>query len=246
MNIRPAILPLTSWADTLWIMGLYDDFHNAVEAVNKIDFSTCALNDINVFETTIRYLGGFLSAYDLSDGKYPVLLQKATEMGEMLYKAFDTPNRMPITRWNFKDAINGASQVASDSTLVSEIGSLTLEFTRLSQATGDARFYDAVQRIMNVFDEQQNKTKLPGMWPVVVNAETGDMTNYHGFTIGGMADSLYEYLPKASTHSTFVGCRQNTTNRNSNTSSLAEPLNSIENCTRMLWSRFDETYSTAP
>jgi mannosyl-oligosaccharide alpha-1,2-mannosidase len=177
-------------------MGLHDDFHDAVEAIEKIDFSTCALQELNVFETTIRYLGGFLSAYDLSGGKYPMLLQKATEMGDMLYKAFDTPNRMPITRWNFKAAADGVAQEASDSVLVSEIGSLTLEFTRLSQITRDPRYFDAVQRVMDVFEEQQDKTKLPGMWPVVINAKTGDYTGFPGFTLGGMADSLYEYLPK--------------------------------------------------
>lgn len=114
----------------------------------------------------------------------------------MLYKAFDTPNRMPITRWDFKAAVDGVSQEASDSMLVSEIGSLTLEFTRLSQITGDPRYFDAVQWVMDIFEEQQDKTKLPGMWPVVVNANTGDFTGFSGFTIGGMADSLYEYLPK--------------------------------------------------
>ena len=96
----------------------------------------------------------------------------------------------------FKAAIEGDAQVADDSVLVSEIGSLTLEFTHLSQITGDPRYFDAVQRIMDVFEQQQDKTKLPGMWPVVVNAKAADFADYHGFTIGGMADSLYEYLPK--------------------------------------------------
>lgn len=80
--------------------------------------------------------------------------------------------------------------------LVAEIGSLTLEFTRLSQLTGDPRYFEAVQRIMDVFDAQQSKTTLPGMWSVVVNAKTEDFMSGTGFTIGGMADSLYEYLPK--------------------------------------------------
>ncbi|TVY84057.1 Mannosyl-oligosaccharide 1,2-alpha-mannosidase MNS1 [Lachnellula suecica] len=195
--------PFGGWAatladslDTLWIMGLYNDFNEAVEAIQAIDFSSCALGELNVFETTIRYLGGFIAAYDLSGEKYPTLLRKATEMGDMLYKAFDTPNRMPIMRWDFKAAIGGGAQEAGDFVLVSEIGSHTLEFTRLSQITGDPRYYDAVQRIMDIFEQQQDRTKLPGMWPVVVNAKAADFANYGGFTIGGMADSLYEYLPK--------------------------------------------------
>ncbi|KAF2144976.1 glycoside hydrolase family 47 protein, partial [Aplosporella prunicola CBS 121167] len=182
--------------DTLWIMGLKEEFEEAVHAIDQIDFTTCALEDINVFETTIRYLGGFLAAYDLSQGRYPSLLQKATEMGDMLYAAFDTPNRMPITRWNFKAAAEGAPQEAPESALVAEIGSLTLEFTRLSQLTNNPRYYDAIQRIMDVFEVQQNDTKLPGMWPIAVNAKDLDFTDYGGFTIGGMADSLYEYFPK--------------------------------------------------
>jgi mannosyl-oligosaccharide alpha-1,2-mannosidase len=80
--------------------------------------------------------------------------------------------------------------------LSAEIGSLTLEFTRLTQLLGDPRYFDAVQRIMDVFDSQQNQTKLPGMWPVVVNAREMDFAGYTDFTIGGMADSLYEYLVK--------------------------------------------------
>ena len=87
--------------DTLWIMGLRDDFDTAVAEVSKIDFSKSSEDELNVFETTIRYLGGFLAAYDLSG--LPVLLEKAIELGEMLYVAFDTPNRMPMTRWKWKE-----------------------------------------------------------------------------------------------------------------------------------------------
>ncbi|KUL82573.1 hypothetical protein ZTR_09353 [Talaromyces verruculosus] len=195
--------PFGGWAatlvdtlDTLWIMGLKDEFEEAVLAVEKLDFTTCSLEEINLFETTIRYLGGFLGAYDISQGKYPILLQKAIEIGQMLYNAFDTPNRMPITRWKFKDAKSHLPQAAGENVLVAEIGSLTLEFTRLSQLTKDARWFDAIQRIMDVFDEQQEQTKVPGLWPVVVSAKTLNFHEFSGFTIGGMADSLYEYLPK--------------------------------------------------
>lgn len=34
----------------------------------------------SVFETAIRYVGGYLSAYELSGAKYPVLVQKAEEI----------------------------------------------------------------------------------------------------------------------------------------------------------------------
>jgi mannosyl-oligosaccharide alpha-1,2-mannosidase len=179
-------------------MELRDEFEEAVLAIEDLDFTACSLKEINVFETTIRYLGGFLGAYDISGGKYPVLLRKAIEIGQMLYAAFDTPNRMPITRWEFNNGIHNLPQEAGDSVLVAEIGSLTLEFTRLSQITKDDRWFDAIQRIMDVFDVQQELTKVPGLWPVVVNAKTMNFHEFSGFTIGGMADSLYEYLPKVS------------------------------------------------
>ena len=87
--------------DTLWIMGLYDEFSVALAAVEKINFSSSSEESINCFETVIRYLGGFLSAYDLSGRQ--VLLQKAIELGDMMYATFDTPHRMPVTRWHWKE-----------------------------------------------------------------------------------------------------------------------------------------------
>jgi mannosyl-oligosaccharide alpha-1,2-mannosidase len=180
--------------DTLWIMGLKDEFNEAVDAVAELDFTVCALEVLNIFETTIRYLGAFLAAYDLSG--HPVLLQKAREVGAMIYVAFDTPNHMPVTRWHFMAAVTGARSSASNQAFSAELGSFSLEFTRLAQLTGDDRFYDAVHRIMSVFEDQQQKTKLPGLWPVFIDARHLDFTSGTAFGIGGMADSLYEYLPK--------------------------------------------------
>ena len=88
--------------DTLWILGFKEDFELAVTAAESINFNSTDQDLINVFETTIRYMGGFLGAYDISDGKYPSLLKKATEVGDLLMSCFDTPNRMPITRWDWQ------------------------------------------------------------------------------------------------------------------------------------------------
>jgi mannosyl-oligosaccharide alpha-1,2-mannosidase len=182
--------------DTLWIMGLKGEFEEAVDAVKDIDFSDSPTGDLNVFETTIRYLGGFLAAYDISGGKYPVLLEKATEVGELLYVAFDTPNRMPVLRWNWPSARDGKPQVAGDGIVVAELGSLSVEFTRLSQLTGNPRFYDAVQRITDALERNQNATRLPGLWPVAADTKNLTFSLDNRFTFGAMADSLYEYLPK--------------------------------------------------
>ena len=184
--------------DTLWVMDMKTEFFEAAKAANAIDFSTSTDDTINIFETTIRYLGGFLSAYDLS-GEIS-LLHKAYDVGEMLLVSFDTPNHMPITRWNWTKAATGTErQVAPEGMLVSELGSLSLEFTRLSQLTGDVRWYDAIARITEIFDAQQNLTKLPGMWPISINPRLMNMTQDTTFTLGGMSDSVYEYFPKAYT-----------------------------------------------
>lgn len=181
--------------DTLWMMGLKDEFEEAIKALDKIDFSTTESESINVFETTIRYLGGFLGAYDISHQQYPKLLEKATELGNLLYGAFDTPNRMPVARWEWQKAKNGEKQEASDNALIAELGSLTLEFTRLSQATNDSKYFDAIQRITDALQKAQPETRIPGMWAVMANAAQMTFKD-SGFTLGGMADSLYEYLPK--------------------------------------------------
>jgi mannosyl-oligosaccharide alpha-1,2-mannosidase len=81
---------------------LHEEFQEALEEVGKIDFTGTEGCMINLFETTIRHLGGLLSAYDISGAKHKILLTKAVELGEILYTAFDTPNRMPSPhyRWS--------------------------------------------------------------------------------------------------------------------------------------------------
>uniref|UniRef100_A0A8H7NN03 alpha-1,2-Mannosidase n=1 Tax=Bionectria ochroleuca TaxID=29856 RepID=A0A8H7NN03_BIOOC len=178
--------------DTLWIMGLQKEFKEATIAISAMDFSVTKERGINVFETTIRHLGGLLGAYDLSGE--PTLLQKAREVGEMLYVAFDTPNRLPGFWLNFEDARNGR-QVAGTNDPSASPASLTLEMTRLSQLTGDPKFYDAADRVIRFLDTVQNDTQLPGMWPLTVNFQD-ETAEGDTFSIGALADSLYEYLPK--------------------------------------------------
>jgi mannosyl-oligosaccharide alpha-1,2-mannosidase len=181
---------------TLLIMGMGDEFTNALKEVREIDFSTSAEPILNLFETNIRYLGGLLGAYDLSEKKHRVLLQKAAQLGDMLYGAFDTPNRLPVTRWDWQRALHLKHQHALQSAFSAELGTLTLEFTRLSQLTGDHKYYDAVQRISDIFSAQQNKTSIPGLFPITISPATEDFTYANTYSLGGCADSLYEYFIK--------------------------------------------------
>lgn len=187
---------LVDGLDSLWIMGMKEEFEEAVKSLDQLDFTYTDELSINVFETTIRYLGGFLATYDISEQAYPVLLTKAVEVAELLMCAFDTPNRMPIPRWTWRTYMAGDAQMAPQNLVVAELGSLSLEFTRLTQLTNDPKYYDAIQRISDVLEKHQSKTRLPGMWPIAVDAKTPSFDRHSGFTLGAMSDSVYEYLPK--------------------------------------------------
>ena len=172
--------PFCGWAatlvdslDTLWIAGLKEEFDEAVKAATDIDFTTTKRNDIPVFETTIRYLGGLLGAFDVSgghEGNHKVLLEKAIELGEILMSVFDTPNRMPVLYYQWKP--EHASQPRRAARVsIAELASLSMEFTRLAQVTGDAKYYDAIDRITNGLVEMQEAgTEIPGLFPEGIDA----------------------------------------------------------------------------
>ncbi|PNY25799.1 alpha-1,2-Mannosidase [Tolypocladium capitatum] len=191
--------PFGGWAatlvdslDTLWIMGFKDEFAVASAAACTIDWADTTARAANLFETTIRHLGGLLSAYDLSGDR--ALLDKALELGEMLYHGFDTPNRMPGFWLNFEEARTG-QLVAGLNDPSASPASLCVEFTRLSQLTGDPKFYDATDRVTRFLERTQNETLLPGMWPTTLDFQNEQAVSSQ-FTLGALADSLYEYLPK--------------------------------------------------
>ncbi|KAI8719024.1 Alpha-1,2-Mannosidase [Fusarium sp. LHS14.1] len=189
--------------DTLWIMDLKEEFNEAAQAAATLNWGETHDGAVNLFETTIRHLGGLLSAYELS--REEVLLKKAVELGEMLYVAFDTPNRLPGFWLNFEDARTG-KQVAGVHDPSASPSSLVMEFTKLSQLTGDPKFYDATDRVTQFLVRIQNDTRLPGMWPLCLNFQHEQATD-NTFSLGALADSLYEYLPKM--HALLGGLDEN-------------------------------------
>lgn len=214
--------PFVGWAatlvdslDTLWIMGMVEEFEAAVKAVGSIHFTKPKAERVPVFETTIRYLGGLLGAYDVSDQKYPLLLQKATELGDFLFQAFHTVHGIPVPYyWWEKKTPKGEMLKGENGVLLAQIF-LSMEFTRLSQLTGDGKYARVVQKVTDQLEVQQNETALPGMWPSQVDYKTNEMHFMsRAFTLGAWAgksrllpcvlldktdfdvDSAYEYLPK--------------------------------------------------
>ncbi|KAL8915574.1 MAG: hypothetical protein Q9171_000139 [Xanthocarpia ochracea] len=53
---------------------------------------------------------------------------------------------------------------------MAELGSLSVEFTRLAQITKETKYYDAIARITDEFEKWQNNTEIPGLWPRQVDA----------------------------------------------------------------------------
>lgn len=91
--------------------------------------------------------------------------------------------------------VAGQPQRATNGAPLADFASLSLEFTRLSQLTGDTKFYDAISRIADELEKSQMHTQLPGMWPITLDAST---LGFYGarFGLGALSDSAYEYIPK--------------------------------------------------
>jgi len=86
-------------------MGLQDEFNEAVDGIKDLHFKPTKPNHYApFFETTIRYLGGILSAYALSG--HHVLFRLADEMGQLLIPAFDgTESGLPAYSVNVETLV---------------------------------------------------------------------------------------------------------------------------------------------
>jgi mannosyl-oligosaccharide alpha-1,2-mannosidase len=164
--------------DTMWLMGLTDEFEAAMTYVAEINFKSSPRKDIPLFETTIRYLGGLLGAYDVSNAKYPILLEKAVELADVIMGAFDTPNRMPIPFYQWAPSYASQPHRSSSHIVMAEIGSLAVEFARLSQITKEEKYYDAIARVTDALEEWQMDTSFPGVWPVRLDSSGCKKPNF--------------------------------------------------------------------
>ena len=92
-------LTIVDSLDTMYIMNLRDEFDEAKEWVaERLHFSIN--KDVNLFETTIRVLGGLLSAFHLSGEK--IFLEKGKDLGNRLMGAFQSPSGIPYSDVNLK------------------------------------------------------------------------------------------------------------------------------------------------
>ncbi|XP_019442660.1 PREDICTED: mannosyl-oligosaccharide 1,2-alpha-mannosidase MNS1-like [Lupinus angustifolius] len=176
--------------DTLHIMGLDAQFKRAREWIAKsLDFNKNI--EVSVFETTIRVLGGLLSAYDLSDDE--LFLEKARDLADKLLPAWNTPSGIPFNRINlaYGNANNPSWQAGNS--ILADSGSEQLEFIALSQRTKDLKYQQKVEKVIKEF---QRNFPEDGLIPIYINPLTGTLPS-GTITFGAMGDSFYEYLLKA-------------------------------------------------
>ncbi|MBA0588656.1 hypothetical protein Gorai_001751 [Gossypium raimondii] len=135
-------LTLIDSLDTLALLGDRERFTASVEWIGK-NLRFDINKTVSIFETTIRVLGGLLSAHliasDYATGmRIPSydneLLDLAEDLARRLLPAFDTPTGIPFGSVNLK---YGVDEHESKITSTAGGGTLTLEFGVLSRLTND-------------------------------------------------------------------------------------------------------------
>lgn len=182
-------LTIVDSLDTIYMMGLKEEFEEAKEWVAH-SLRLNADRDVNLFEVTIRALGGLLSAYHLSAER--VFLEKAVELGDRLLPCFESESGVPYSDVNLGSLKPHSPKWSPDSS-TSEVTTIQLEFRDLSRVTGDPKYEQAVSRVS---EHIHRLPKTDGLVPIFINANTGQFRTYSTITFGARGDSYYEYLLK--------------------------------------------------
>ncbi|KAJ2085604.1 hypothetical protein IW138_006234 [Coemansia sp. RSA 986] len=182
-------ISLVDSLDALSIMGMQDEYNEAKDYVRNIDFTKSPEGfEVQMFEMTIRALGGLLGAYELDND--PMLLQKAQEVGNSLAIAFETTTGLPTSKID----LNSRKPVATGNLCIVEGGTVQLEFKKLSQLSGDDKYRKLAERASDVLESAPRKHK--GLYPSYINIETGKYDDSSALNVGAYSDSFYEYQLK--------------------------------------------------
>lgn len=190
---------------TAIVMEDADVVKQILDYVPKIDFTTTKAKQasISLFETNIRYLGGLIGSYDLltgpmkglcSDSKLvETLLNQAQSLADSLSIAFDTPSGIP------QDTVylNPRPSIGKDDTnSIAGFGTLVLEWTRLSDLTGNQTYAKLAQKAESYLIHPTGVPEaFPGLVGHNVGIKDGKFQDNSGGWSGG-TDSFYEYLIK--------------------------------------------------
>ena len=183
-------LTLVDALDTMHMMGLVNEFSRARTWVQDSLDIKGNNRYVNVFETTIRVLGGLLSTYALTRDQ--LFLDKSVELANALMPAFNSPTHIPWSDVNLATgAVRGPKNGPKYSSLA-EVTTIQLEFKYLSWLTGDERYRAAVDEVITRIDGIE---KTDGLAPMFVDIERGRFKP-STITLGARGDSYYEYLLK--------------------------------------------------
>ncbi len=183
-GVSLVMTPLDAF-DTMLLMGLENEAADAKELILE-GLSFDHDFPVQIFEVTIRILGGLLTAYQM-DGD-PRFLELATDLADRMLPAFESATGMPYVRVNLA---TGAPERRVNNP--AEIGTLMLEFGALSRITGNPAYYDAAKAGVSAVFSRRSDIGLVG---TTIDVETGEWQNTSTH-LSGMIDSYYEYLLKA-------------------------------------------------
>ncbi|KAH6903440.1 mannosidase [Coprinopsis sp. MPI-PUGE-AT-0042] len=174
--------------DTLQIMNLTEEYSRAREWVaHELTFERS--DNFNTFETTIRVLGGLLSAYHLSDND-PVFLEKAVDLGQRILAAFDTPSGLPLPMVDLRKRRGVGEDWNPNLVGTAEATTLQLELRYLSYLTDDDEYWVKAEKVMSLIRDAKADF---GLAPVYMDASTGGYIPAD-VRLGSRGDSFYEYL----------------------------------------------------
>ncbi|CBQ72789.1 related to alpha-mannosidase [Sporisorium reilianum SRZ2] len=192
--------------DTLILMGLKDDYEQARDWVrDELDWDVPGR--MNVFETTIRTLGGLLSAAALiQDPPHPaftpsqedadMFIAKAVDLADRLKPAFDTPSGVPLREVDLETGEAFPDLNNNNSSSLAEATTVQLEFKYLAHLTGNHGYWRIAERPMQVVrTASQRLQHYQGLLPIFLNPMNGHFYNGE-VRLGSRGDSYYEYLIK--------------------------------------------------
>ncbi|HEV8242117.1 MAG TPA: glycoside hydrolase family 47 protein [Thermoanaerobaculia bacterium] len=181
---EPLLMTPVDSLDTLLLAGLPEEAAKAQALIAKrLSFDRDA--SVQVFEVTIRLLGGLLAGYQMTGDRR--LLVLAEDLGSRLLPAFDSPTGMP---YRFVNLRTGATSDPHSNP--AEIGTLLLEFGTLAKLTGKPVFYDRPKRAVVELYRRRSPIGLVGE---EIDVESGEWRSPNSH-VGGAIDSWYEYLLK--------------------------------------------------
>ncbi|KAL7788190.1 glycoside hydrolase family 47 protein [Trichoderma ceciliae] len=191
--------------DTAILMEEADIVNTILQRVPQIDFTTTAVANqgISVFETNIRYIGGMLASYDLLKGPFSSLVTNQTLVDNLLTQAetlanglkvsFNTPSGVPDPTVYFNPTFRNSGASSNN---IAEIGSLVLEWTHLSDLTGNPLYAELTQKSESYLLKPTGSPEAwPGLVGTFVSTENGTFQDSNG-SWSAYSDSFYEYLIK--------------------------------------------------